>query len=100
MDLHSLSLPELKQLAKNHTPKIKHYYIMKRVDLIEILSKNELPDEMIIQKMKLPELREKAKEKGVTNVYKFKRQELLDLLFPRPQQNNKDDDGGKKHSYP
>jgi hypothetical protein len=55
---------------------------------------------MIIQKMKLPELREKAKEKGVTNVYKFKRQELVDLLFPRSQQNNKDDDCGKKHSYP
>lgn len=100
MDLHNMSLPELKQLAKSHTPKIKHYYIMKRVDLIKILSKNELPDEMIIQKMKLPELREKAKEKGVTNVYKFKRQELVDLLFPRSEQNNKDDNGGKKHSYP
>jgi hypothetical protein len=100
MDLHNMSLPELKQLAKTHTPKIKHYYIMKRTDLIEILSKTELPDEMIIQKMKLPELREKAKNKGVTNVYKFRRQELLDLLFPRSQQNNKDDDSGKKHSYP
>jgi hypothetical protein len=100
MELHSLSLPELKQLAKVHTPKIKHYYIMKKVELIEVLSKKELPEEMKIQKMKLPELREKAKAKGITNVYKLRRQDLVDFLFPRSQKNDEDDQRGKKHGNP
>jgi hypothetical protein len=100
MDLHTMSLPELKKLAKNHTPKIKYYYIKSRLELIQILRMNELPDSFRIDKLKIGELREQAKEKGFKNIWKLKRSELVDLLYPRLEQNNKNDDSGEKHDDP
>ena len=66
MDLHSLSLQELKKVARDHKPKIKHYYVKSRLELIQLLSLKELPQEYIIEKMTIEELRVEAKTRGIT----------------------------------
>ena len=100
MDYHSMSLAELKQCAKNHSPKIKQYYIKSRVDLIRILSMNELPMEMIIEKKTIDELRNEARSRSLPNIWKLRRSELVDLLYPSSKQNNKNNDDGHKHDDP
>lgn len=82
MDYHQMTLPELKALAKDHEPKIKHYYIMPRALLIEILMKDKLDKKMIIEKKTLKQLQAEAKEKGIPRVWKFRRAELVEILYP------------------
>lgn len=95
-----MSLVELKQHAKNHTPKIKQYYIKKRNELIEILSKKDLPNSFILEKKKRSELIEEAKDKGFEKVWNLKRSELIDLLYPSPKQDGKDYNHAEKHDDP
>lgn len=78
--MDSLSLVELKQLAKAR--RIKMYYILKRVQLVQLLSMNELPKSFIIEKMTIAELREEAKRKGVRGFWTLRREQLVELLFP------------------
>jgi len=84
MDYHSMELPELKALAKEHTPKIKHYYIMSRAQLIQVLLMNKLPDKMILEKKTLKQLQAEAKAKGIPKVWSFRRHELIEILYPQP----------------
>jgi hypothetical protein len=100
MDIHTLSLVELKQLAKVHDPPIKNYYVKSRLELIKILTMKEFPLEMIIEKKRIHELRKEAREKGYLNVWKMKRAELIALLYPSADKNNKDDDHTEKHDNP
>jgi hypothetical protein len=74
-----MSLLELKQAAKGR--RIKQYYIMKRKQLIEILSLDELPLEMKIEKMTIIELREQAKERGIKGFWNLNREGLVELLY-------------------
>jgi hypothetical protein len=78
--MESLSLVELKQLAKQR--RIKQYYILKRAQLIQILSLPELPKSFIIEKMTIAQLREEAKRKGVRGFWTLRREQLVELLFP------------------
>jgi hypothetical protein len=87
MDYNVLSLLELKQQAKGR--RIKQYYIMKRTQLIEILSLAELPAAMKIEKMTIIELREKAKERGLHGFWGLSRDRLVELLFPPNEENGK-----------
>ena len=82
MDYHSMELPELKQIAKDHKPKIKHYYIMSRTQLIQVLMMDKLPEKMILEKKTLKVLQAEAKAKGIPKVWSFRRHELLELLYP------------------
>ena len=82
MDYHSMELPELKAIAKKHEPKIKHYYIMSRAQLIQVLLMDKFPDKMIIEKKTLKQLQAEAKTKGIPKVWSFRRHELLELLYP------------------
>lgn len=82
MDYHQMTLPELKALAKDHEPKIKHYYIMPRALLIEILMKDKLDKKMIVEKKTLKQLQAEAKDKGIPKVWKFRRAELVEILYP------------------
>jgi hypothetical protein len=100
MDYHSMSLVELKQVAKEHTPKIKQYYIKSRLELIQILSMKQLPEEMILSKKTITELRKEAKERGHTNIWKLKRSELVELLYPSANKHNKNDNHTEKHNDP
>ena len=100
MNYHEMSLQELKQVAKNHTPKIKQYYIKSRAELIQILSMNEFPEEMIVAKKTIAELRTEARDRGHKNIWKLRRAELQELLYPSTKQDNKNDDGGKEHDRP
>lgn len=96
-----MSLVDLKQAAKTHRPRIKHYYIRSRLELIQILSMTTLPESFRIEKLTIAELRKEAKVKGITsNIWNLRRTELIELLYPSPQQNDKNDDGGKKHDDP
>jgi len=79
-NMESLSLVELKKLAKER--RIKQYYILKRVQLIQILSLPELPKSFIIEKMTIAQLREEAKRKGVRGFWTLRREQLVELLFP------------------
>jgi hypothetical protein len=78
--MDSLSLVELKQLAKQR--RIKQYYILKRAQLIQLLKLDELPQSFIIEKMTIVQLREEAKRKGVRGFWTLRREQLVDLLFP------------------
>ena len=78
--LSTLSLVDLKQLSKGR--RIKQYYIMKRHQLIQILSLPELPERLRREKLTIVELREEAKRKGVRGFWTLHRDQLLDLLYP------------------
>ena len=99
MDYHSMSLVELKQVAKNHTPKIKQYYIKSRAELIQILS-NEFTPDMIIAKKTIAELRKEAQERNLPGIWKMKRSDLVELLYPSSKQDNKNYNGRKEHYNP
>ena len=101
MDVHSMSFQELKIVAKNHRPRIKQYYIKSRLELIRLLTMNELPQTYLIEKKTIQELREEARNRGfVGGIWKMSRSELVELLYPSPNENHQNDDGGKKHDYP
>jgi len=96
-----MSFQDLKAVAKNHRPRIKHYYIKSRLQLIQLLSMNELPQSYIIEKKTIQELRDEAKVKGfAAGIWKMSRVELVDLLYPSPDENHQNNDGGEKHDYP
>lgn len=96
-----MSLIELKKVAKEHRPRIKQYYIKSRLQLIQLLSMTELPDSYRIEKLTIQELRKEAKPKKFNvNIWNLKRSELIELLYPSSQENNKNDDSGKKHDNP
>lgn len=94
-----MSLVELKQVAK--VRRIKQYYIMKRHQLILLLSMNELPASFKIEKLTIHQLREEAKQKGIRGFWTLRRDQLVDLLYPTPpnKENNNDDDP-EKHGDP
>jgi hypothetical protein len=93
--MDSLSLVELKQLAKQR--RIKQYYILKRNQLIQLLSLDELPKSFVIEKMTLAQLRQEAKRKGVRGFWTLRREQLVELLFPAETTNlrNLSDDMNK-----
>jgi hypothetical protein len=96
-----MSLVDLKQAAKEHRPRIKQYYIKSRLELIQLLSMPVLPESFRVEKLTIAELRKEAKEKGITsNIWNLRKTELVELLYPSPQQNNKNDYCGKKHDDP
>lgn len=99
-DIHSLSLVELKQLAKMHNPPIKSYYTKKRVELIQILTMKEFPAHMILEKKTIHQLRTEAREKGYLNVWKMRRPQLIELLYPGTKENNQNDNHTQKHNNP
>jgi hypothetical protein len=81
--LSVLSLVDLKQLARDHRPRIPQYYTKKRKELIYLLSLPELPEPMRIQKLTITQLREEAKAKGMGGgIWKLSKEELLNLLYP------------------
>lgn len=79
MNIDTMSLVELKQLAK--TKKIKQYYIMKRADLIQILTMEELPFKYRLEKMTITEMRMLAKEKGMRGFWSLSKSQLSEKLF-------------------
>lgn len=99
-DYHSMSLVDLKHAAKNHSPKIKQYYIKSRAELIQILSMSEFTQDMIVAKKTLTELRKEAQDKKLPGIWKLRRAELVELLYPSSKQDNKNDDCGEKHDNP
>jgi hypothetical protein len=96
--MESMSLVELKKLAKEK--RIKQYYIMRRSQLIEILSLDKLPREFELQKKTIIELRKEARDQGLKGFWRLSRDELLNLLYPDPEKNDKNDDNAKKHDEP
>lgn len=78
--LSALSLVDLKQLAKGR--RIKQYYIMKRHQLIHLLSLPELPEALRREKLTIQELRDEAKRKGMRGFWSLHREDLLNLLYP------------------
>ena len=82
-----MELPELKAIAKERKPKIKHYYIMSRAQLIQVLLMDKLPQKMILEKKTLKDLQAEAKSKGIPKVWNLRRHELVEILYP-PQSNS------------
>ena len=100
MDYHTMSLVELKQAARDHKPSIKYYYVKSRLELIQILTMKQLPQSFILEKKTLATLRKEALEKGHTNIWKLKKGELMELLYPRAHENNQNNDHTKEHDNP
>lgn len=95
-----MSLVELKQAARDHNPPIKQYYVKSRVELIKILSMKELPESFVLEKKTVSQLRKESIEKGHKHIWKLKKWELMELLYPRSHQNNQNDNHAKKHDNP
>jgi hypothetical protein len=95
-----MSLADLKKAARDHVPKIKKYYIRPRRELIELLTMEQLPEKEIIEKKKIIELREEAKQRGFEGIWKFKKHELIDLLYPGTEENNQNNNHAQKHDNP
>ena len=95
-----MSLVELKQAAKNHVPKIKQYYVKSRVELIRLLTLKEFPIEMVNAKKTIAELRKEAQDRKLPNIWKLRRSELIELLYPSSQQYNENDNSREKHYNP
>jgi hypothetical protein len=81
MNYESLSLLELKQLAKQRGY-IKMYYVLPKSELVRILSLPEPPVEMKLSKMTIKQLRAEAKSRGLHGFWDLPRAELLALLYP------------------
>lgn len=96
--MDSLSLVELKKLAKER--RIKQYYIMRRAQLIQILSYTELPRSFLLEKKTIVELRQEAKQRGMRGFWRMSRDEILALLYPETEQNNQDKSNTEKHHEP
>ncbi len=99
-DYHSMSLVELKQAAKEHRPRIKQYYIKSRAELIQILTMHEFTEDMIVAKKTIAELRKEAQNRGLPNLWKMRRSELVEVLYPRTNQKNENHDSRNKHNEP
>lgn len=103
-----MSLLELKQIAK--TRRIKQYYIMKRVQLIQLLSLPDLPMSFKIEKMTIHQLRDEAKRRGIRGFWLAPRERLVELLFPEyyegetreaaPYKNQQNESNTDKHDEP
>ena len=100
MEYESMSLVELKKVARDHVPKIKSYYTMKRKALIEILSLKEFPERMKAEKMRVGELRNEAKSRGLKGFWKLDKDSLIEMLYPSSQQDNKNDHHAEEHDDP
>lgn len=102
MDIHTASIIDLKKLAKER--KIKQYYIMKRVELIRLLTIKILPEQYVIEKLTIHQLREQAKVQNIPRIYKLNREALVTMLYPEltrsANENDKDDDSAEKHDDP
>ena len=94
-----MTLIELKQAAKGRG--IKMYYVMKRNELAKLLSMNELPEQIRLQKKTIRQLREEAKAKNMQGVWKYTRGELMELLYPSKKASSDEDekDHGNTHEH-
>lgn len=99
--LSVLSLVDLKQLAKGR--RIKQYYIMKRHELIHLLSMPALPEKFRIEKLTIQELRKEASIKGVKGFWSLHKDDLVAILYPNQgvaHQNHQDCKNSQEHQSP
>lgn len=94
-----MELTELKAIAKEHTPKIKHYYIMSRAQLIQVLLMDTLPAKMILEKKTLKVLQAEAKARNIPKVWSLRRHELLEILYPQPESSLSPKEKNKNNDY-
>ena len=83
-----MSRVELKELARDHTPSIKFYYMKSRAELISLLTMKDFPIELLNEKKTIHVLRSEARDLGIVNVWKLRRHKLLQLLYPSPKQHD------------
>ena len=97
-----MSLVDLKKVARDlpKERKIKQYYIKSRHELIQLLTMTELPKQMRIDKLTLAELRKEAREKGIPQLWTYRRNQLCEILYPSTQEQNQNNNDGKKHGNP
>jgi hypothetical protein len=104
MNYHALEYCELKQEAKER--RIKMYYVMRKAQLIELLSMKELPEKYIIEKKVIGELRSEARARGFLSSYRLNRSALLELLYPHlygktsSEYKHKNQNNTDKHNTP
>ena len=93
-----MSLVELKKVAQ--TRSIKMYYTKKRAELIQLLSMKELPVSFVIEKLTIVELRDEAKAKGMRGFWKLSREQLVQLLYPLPANEQNDNTQANEQPQP
>lgn len=98
MNYHALEYSELKQEAKER--RIKFYYVMKKAQLISLLSMDPLPIRYVIEKKRIEELRDEARARGFPSVYRLNRSALVDLLYPSSKNDNKNQYDANEHDSP
>ena len=104
MNYHAMEYCELKQEAREK--RIKLYYVMRKAQLIQILSMNPLPERYVVEKKLIGQLRKEARDRGFLSVYKLNRSALVELLYPHlcgkasAENQYKNQDNAYKHDTP
>lgn len=102
MDYNTLSLAELKKLAKGR--RIKMYYTKSIRELRWLLAQTDLPMKYKVEKFTIKELREQAKKKTIRGFWNLSRGQLQELLYPNygsgPQDADKYDNHAHEHGSP
>jgi hypothetical protein len=75
-----MSLVDLKKEAQKLG--VKHYYIMKKKQLIDLLVLPEVPKHLKIEKLTIHQLRDEAKKRGIRGFWTAPRDRLVELLYP------------------
>lgn len=61
---------------------VKHYYTMKRKEMLPILRAAAVPQKYVIEKMTIHELRDEAKRRGLRGFWQLRRDALVKWLYP------------------
>ena len=80
MKYEQMHLVELKQLIKNRG--VKHYYIMPKQEIIDLLMMTEIPKHMRLEKMNIHQLRAEARQRGLRGFWTLPRDRLVQILYP------------------
>jgi hypothetical protein len=80
MMYEQMHLVELKKLIK--AKGVKHYYIMPKQEIIDLLMMNEIPKHMQLEKMNIHQLRAEARRRGLRGFWTLPRDRLVQILYP------------------
>ncbi len=80
MIYEQMHLVELKKLIK--AKGVKHYYIMPKQEIIDLLMMPSIPKHMQLEKMNIHQLRAEARQRGLRGFWTLPRERLVQILYP------------------
>ena len=60
----------------------------------------DMPQSLIVEKLRIQDLRQMAKERNIPNIWKMRRDQLVDLLYPDSKEDNQNNHDTEEHDAP